>query len=298
MALLRSYLFAPGSDEKLLRKAFEAGADAVVLDLEDAVPVAEKARARALVAKAVEGRPPGGPPVYVRVNGVESDLWREDVEAVVGPALAGVRLPKAEASDQVRRLDEALSRAEERSGTPVGSVAVTCTIETAKGALAARELAASPRVRNLSFGAADFARDVGADPGEDEAETLHARSALVLASRAAGIDPPIAPVHTRLSDDEGLRRTTEAARRLGYFGRSLIHPRQIAIVHDVFTPRAEQVARAVELIEAYDRALARGSGGAVTTGGCFVDLAVVRRARAIVELARSLGSRPRKGTNA
>jgi citrate lyase subunit beta/citryl-CoA lyase len=288
MALLRSYLFAPGHDEKLLGKVFVAGADAVVLDLEDAVPPAEKARARERVRRALGGRAPGSrPPAWVRINALDSEHWREDVDAAVGPALAGVRVPKVESVAALRLLDEALARAEAARGLRGGSVAVACTIESAAGVLAARELAGAPRVRHLTFGAADFAADVGADPGPPELETLAVRSHLVIASRAAGIDPPVAPVFTRLDDEEGLRRSTEAARRLGFFGRSVIHPRQIAVVHEVFTPRPEEVRRAEELVKALE------SGGGATTApdGHFVDAAVARRARAILELARSLADR-------
>jgi len=287
--LLRSYLFAPGNDEALLAKVFAAGADAVVLDLEDAVPPAEKPRARELVRQALAGRAPGARPVaLVRINGVETPHWREDVNAVVGPALAGVRVPKAESAGQLRQVDEALTGAEQDRGLPGASIAVACTIETAAGVLAARELAGSPRVRHLTFGAADFAADVGAEPGADERETLYARSHLVAASRAAGIDPPVASVFTRLDDEDGLRASTEAAKRLGFFGRSLIHPKQIAVIHEVFTPRPEEVRRAEELVRALEAAAAAGSGAVVTKDGQFVDAAVVRRARALLDLARSL----------
>jgi len=292
MALLRSYLFAPGNDEKLLDKVFAAGADAVVLDLEDAVPPAEKARARELVRRALTGRAPGSrPEAWVRINALESQEWREDVEAAVGPALTGVRVPKADSAAGLGLLAEALAQAEAKRGLPAGSVAVACTIESAAGVLAARELAGGPRVRHLTFGAADYAADVGADPGPLELETLAVRSHLVTASRAAGIDPPVASVFTRLDDEEGLRRGTEAARRLGFFGRSVIHPRQIAVVHEVFTPRPEEVRRAEELVKTFEAGTAAGSGALATPNGRFVDAAVARRARAILELARSLAER-------
>lgn len=289
MALFRSYLFAPGNSEKLLQKVFTAGADAVVLDLEDAVPPAEKLHARRMVAALLERRHASASlPVYVRVNGMETGLWREDLAAIVSPGLRGVRLPKAESAADVGRFVDALQEEESRKGLAPGAIEVVCTIETARGVCAARELAACPRVANLTFGAADFAQDAGVDPGEEETETLVARSQLVLASRAAGIDPPVASVFTRVHDDEGLRRSTQAARRLGFFGRSVIHPRQLPVVHEVFTPAAEEVARAREIVEVFEAALARGSGSALTGDGRFVDVAVARRARALLALAQSL----------
>lgn len=290
MTLARSYLFTPGDNETLLRKVFDAGADAVVLDLEDAVPPSEKAAARALVARVVAQRPSRrGPALWVRINGCEGDLWREDLAAVVGPALTGLRLPKVESVAAARRVDETLGRAEETAGLPPGRIALALTLETARGVLAAAELAACPRVRHLTFGAADFTQDIGAEPGEDEAETLVARSLIVLAARAAGIDPPVAPAYTRLQDDVGLARSSRSARRLGFFGRSCIHPRQIPIVHEAFTPRPEDLTRAREIVEAYAHARASGSGALMLPDGQFIDLPVVRRAQALLDLANALG---------
>lgn len=287
MALLRSYLYAPGNDERLLGKVFTAGADAVVLDLEDAVPAGEKERARRLVGAAVRERPLGGrPALFVRINASTGPEWRADLAAVLGPAVAGIRLPKVESPDAVWRADAELTRLERRLGLRAGSVELSCTIESARGALQAAAIAAAaPRVRNLGFGAADFTQDIGAEPDDAESETLHARSLLVLASRAAGLDPPVASVHRKLADEDGLRRSSEAARRLGFFGRSCIHPRQLAIVHAAFAPRAEETARARALVDAYASAVAGGRGALLLDDGQFVDAAVVRRAEKLLELA-------------
>ncbi|MGE0453149.1 MAG: CoA ester lyase [Vicinamibacteria bacterium] len=287
MALLRSYLFAPGHDDKLLARVWQAGADAVVLDLEDAVPESEKPAARrkvetALAAFALAARAR----TLVRINPLEGPHWRADLEAVTRPGLYAVRVAKAESPDAVRSLDAALTRLERDRGLALGAIEVALTIESARGLRAAEAMAtASPRVRNLCFGATDFAADLGLEPGDDEAETLLARSELVLVSRAAQLDPPIASVHRRVEDDEGLRRTTQAARRLGFLGRSCVHPRQLAIVHAAFTPSAEELSRARALVETYERARAAGSGAALAAGGELVDPAVVRRAQKILELA-------------
>ena len=291
-ALARSYLFAPGNDEKLLSKVFEAGADAVVLDLEDAVPAGEKGRAREGVRRALDRRrPAGGPAIWVRINGAADEQWREDLAAVVGPGLTGLRVPKVDSVAFAQTVDEALGRAEAAAGLGLGAIELALTLETARGVLAAAELAASPRVRHLVFGAADFAADVGAQPDQDETETLVARSLLVMASRASGIDPPVAAAYTRVQDDAGLARTSHAARRLGFFGRSCIHPRQIPIVHEAFTPRAEDVARARDIVRAAAEAAAEGSGAVTLPDGQFVDRAVVRRAEALLDLAAALSQR-------
>ncbi len=287
MRLCRSYLFAPGDNKRLLAKVFDAGADAVVLDLEDGVAADRKDAARELVHRALAQRPATGPPVWVRINDLRGDHWQDDVEAVlddpdVTRGLAGLRVPKAESRREIRRLDEALRLAEKAAGLEPERLKITCTIESAAGLLAARDLAGQPRVSHLAFGEADFAADVGAELDADSTVTLWARSSLVVTARAAGIAPPIAPVYTRLDDEDGLRRSTLEVRRLGFFGRSCIHPKQLAQVHQAFIPSAEQVAAARRILDAFERA---GGGAAVAEDGTFVDEAVARRARAVIELA-------------
>jgi citrate lyase subunit beta/citryl-CoA lyase len=287
-ALARSYLFAPGNQERLLRRVFAAGADAVVLDLEDAVPAAEKARARGLVEEAVGGRTgSSGAAVWVRINGLESEFWQQDL-AVVAPGLSGLRLPKAESVTDLGRLDVALTEAERRAGLEPGAIPLTLTIESARGLLAAPQLAALPRVDRLAFGAADFLADVGADPIVESRATLWARSYLVAVSRAAGLAPPIAPAWTGLEDDEGLRVSTLESRQLGFFGRSCIHPRQLSIVHEIFTPSAEEIEKARRLVAGHSAAERSGMGVSVAEDGQFVDAAVVRRARSLIDLVETL----------
>ncbi len=285
-SLTRSYLFAPGDKARLLAKVFDAGADAVVLDLEDAVTEDRKQVAREQVGTVLAGRDAGNLDAWVRINALCGDAWRADVEAVCSPAaivgLAGLRLPKAESPAELDELDEVLRRAEEVAGLEPGTLRLTCVVESAAGLLAARDLAAQARVSHLAFGEADFAADLGIEPGE---ATLWARSSLVVAARAADIAPPIAPVYTHLGDPEGLHASTLEARRLGFFGRSCIHPRQLAAVHEVFTPSADEVDRARQLVAAHD------GGAAVTADGRFVDAAIVRRARGTVELAAALEMR-------
>ena len=287
-ALARSYLFAPGGSERLLSKVFDLGADAVVLDLEDAVAPGEKQQARRLVSEVLMTRQrQAGRGVYVRINSVASGLWLEDIAAIIGPALTGIRLAKAESADEVCAVDEALSTAEAKAGIADGLLRIVPTIESAAGVLAAGEMARAPRVEALAFGNTDFLRDIGAEADPMETQTLCARSQLVLVSRAAGIKPPIASVHTQIKDLEGLRISSEAARRLGFFGRSCIHPAQIPVVNGVFTPTSSQVAEARAIIEAFDRAAATGSAAFALENGQFVDRAVVERARALVKLAES-----------
>ncbi len=262
----------------------------MVLDLEDAVAPAAKAAARETLRSNLEGLSPSGlPPIWVRINPVGSGMWRDDLAAVVGPWLAGIRIPKAQDPDAIERVAEFLALREETSGMASGSVALTLTIESAMGVERCGELARCDRVTHLCFGNIDFLADIGARDAEDGLAALYAHSRVVLASRVAGISPPIAPVQTRLDDEEALRATTERFRNLGFFGRSCIHPKQLPIIHDVFTPSAEEVAEAREIIAAYDKGLESASGSEVTSTGQFVDIAVVKRAQAVIELAKALG---------
>ena len=288
----RSYLFVPGNALKRLDKALRSGADAVVFDLEDAVPEKEKQNARAMVAEVLRRAvpSPGAPQMWVRLNGAERDFV-EDVRAVVCPVLHGVRLSKAERVEDVIAIDEELKRAETAMGRAQNSIAVALTIESALGLDQVRRLAAGPRVRHLCFGATDFARDLGIETGldEDEMELLLAKQGLVLASRLANIEPPVASAYTKLDDPDGLGRTTRLARRLGFFGRSCIHPNQLAVVHETFTPDREAVEKAEAIMVAWNEAIARGCAATTAPGGVFIDRAVMRRAEQVLLLAQAFG---------
>lgn len=270
----RSWLYVPGHVDRFLIAARETDADAVIIDLEDAVPAADKGRARAGVADAVAGFAGRGVSVWVRVNPVGSAWWTDDVAAASAAGVDGIRLPKVDAPEDVQVTAERL----DATGAS-GSLRIVAGIESAAGVAAAYEIAAaSDRVAALAFGAADFCADIGVD-GVWEA-TLLARSSLVLASRRAGIAPPVDSAYTLLEDADGLMTSTLAARSLGFFGRSAIHPRQVAIINRAYTPSVTEVERA--------RAIVTGAadGGAVRLpSGQFADAAILRRARQVVDLA-------------
>jgi len=259
----RSYLFAPGHKSELLAKVFMAGADVVVLDLEDAVPLPAKESARALVAKVLDTRP-----AYVRVNAPRTRECAADLDAVAGSA-AGIRIPKTESPLDVQWV------AERVPGTPL-----VCAIETARGVLAAQETACVASVRQLAIGGVDLRRDLAS--GRGELATLYARSHLVLASRAAGIEPPVDSVFPYLDDEEGLRQETLLAQSLGYFGKSAIHPRQLSVIHDVFTPSPEELRWAQAVVAAFEQS--EGSAARLEDGE-FVALPVADRARRLLQLA-------------
>jgi citrate lyase subunit beta/citryl-CoA lyase len=261
----RSYLYAPGHNAKLLDRVFDAGADAVVLDLEDAVPAGAKETARAMVAATLETQP-----AWVRVNAVGTGGCEADLDAVAGRAL-GIRLPKVESAEDAQWV------ADRVPGMPL-----ICAVESARGVLAAAEIASVDGVRHLSIGLIDLRRDL--DLGAGNLETLHIRSHLAIASRAAGIGPPIDTVYPHTDDLCALRSDAEFARSLGFFGKSVIHPRQLPVVHAVFTSTDEEVAWAHEVIDAFE-----GSGGEAVRlpTGEFVGAPVAARARRLLERARA-----------
>jgi citrate lyase subunit beta/citryl-CoA lyase len=256
----RSWLFAPGHDEKLLGRVFGAGADIVLLDLEDAVPHTYKDRARAMVASVAAERP-----CWVRVNPAQTEECERDIAALAA-SVSGFRIPKVESAADVAWVEERAP-----------GVAIDCTIESARGVLAAFDIASAPACTFLSYGGLDLAADLGIPGGEHE--TLFARSYLVIAARAAGKPPPSDGVYPMLKDDDGLRREAQAARRLGFFGKSAIHPRQVPIIHEVFTPSADEVTWATRVLAAFE-----ASAGAATRtqDGEFVDVPIAERARQIM----------------
>jgi citrate lyase subunit beta / citryl-CoA lyase len=260
--MYRSYLFAPGHNPKLLQRVFGAGADAVMLDLEDAVPPDDKAKARSMVREVLADHR-----AWVRVNPARSSACAADLDAVADRA-AGIRIPKVES------IEDVLWVAARTPGTPL-----MCAIETARGVLAAQQIASVAGVRHLSMGGVDLQRDLNA--GNDNLHTLYVRSHLVLCSRAAALDPPIDSVYPHIDDDAGLRDQAQFARSLGFFGKSAIHPRQLPILHEVFTPSQHEVEWAHEVVAAFDPA--RGAALRLPSGE-FVDLPVAQRARRLLDV--------------
>lgn len=273
-----SYLFVPGDAPDKLAKAGRTGAGALILDLEDAVAPSQKAVARENVAKAV-GDGSDRPQTWVRVN--QEPLLADDIAAVAGPGIAGIVLPKAE-PELLAAADSLLAEAERRLGLPDRTLAVIALVETARGVLSAATLASHPRVVRLGIGEADLIGELGLRPGPERAEMAPIRLDLVLASSAAGLAAPIGPVETALADLELLRATTTALLGLGFRARTALHPRQLPVINDVFTPSAAEVAKARRIVAALDAAEASGSGVAVDENQQFIDLAVVRSAREIL----------------
>ena len=265
----RSWLYVPGHRTDRLGKAVESGADAVVVDLEDAVPEEHKRTARLAAVDLLDRRPTAaGPAIWVRVNAPGSPHWNEDLAALQGAPAAGLRLPRSEDPELVR---ETASRA----GLPLQLL-----IETARGLCAVDALAlADPAVVGLGLGEADLAADLRvSDDGLD-----WARGRLVLACRAAGLNSPVQSVWTDVADLDGLRASSHRALACGFFGRSVVHPRQIQVVHEVFTPSATEIADAEQILRAAERARAVGESAVLDERGRFIDPAVVARAQVLLD---------------
>lgn len=272
---IRSYLYVPGDDLRKMEKALASDADAVVFDLEDAVAPERKEAARAAVAGLLSFVPPK--PCFVRINKPGSAYIEGDVNAIAGPHLAGLRLPKVESARMVLRVVELL----EAYGC--GAV-VQCLIESALGLELVFEIACShERVAGIGLGEADLSADLGVRSDEG---LLYARSRIVAASRAAGLPNPVQSVYTNVKDTDGLRRSTQKGKALGFMGRSAIHPAQVQIINEVFTPTGEEVAGARELLDALEAAAGNRTGALALPDGRFVDEAVVRSARSTLALVR------------
>ncbi|PZG08651.1 HpcH/HpaI aldolase/citrate lyase family protein [Nonomuraea aridisoli] len=281
---LRSLLFVPGTRIDWLAKARAAGADAAILDLEDAVPPAGKAAACARVAEAV-GRATDDMAVFVRINPLDGWAGAEELRAVAHPRLAGVILPKVNGPADVRLADRLLSWCERELGLPAGHIALVPLLESATALREAYTIArAAPRVAYIGAvtgKGGDVERAIGYRWSPEGTETLALRSRVLLDVRAAGVPCPVAGLWTSVADLDGLRAFAEQNRALGYEGMMAIHPSHVPVINEVFSPGAEELARCRRMIAAVEEAQARGAG-AITFEGDMVDEAMAARARAVL----------------
>lgn len=278
---LRSLLFAPGNHARRVEKALSLDADAVILDLEDAVAVSEKPATRAVVAAAL-GRPRRGL-LYVRVNAIDTEFCYGDLVAVVQAGLDGVILPKAESAAGIATIDWLMAQLERDRSLPHGTVDLIPIVETARGLRQIDAiLSAGHRVRRVAFGAGDFTLDLNTAWTRGETELAHARAMVVTASRAAGIDPPLDTVWADLTDAAGLEASARTALACGFQGKMCIHPDQVTVVNRVFTPSDAEIAAAERVCAAFERAEAEGNA-AIQVDGKFIDYPIVYRAQRVLQ---------------
>lgn len=294
LPLIRSKLFVPGARPELFAKALASDADAISIDLEDAVLESRKAEARAaltrfLCSSAATGH---GKIIIVRINGIGTAHFDSDIEASAWPATDVINLPMAESPEDVRKAAQALKRWEQARGItqPIGILA---NIESPRGLRRAAEIAAAdPRVVGLQLGFGDLLEPLGIDR-TNAAAVQHLQLAMRLAAGEACI-AALDSAYADIKDAEGYRREAEQARRLGYMGKTCIHPSQVALANDTFRPGEQEIARALRVVDAWEAAQNDGTG-ALVVDGQMIDIPFALRARAIVALARQMGIIPAAG---
>jgi citrate lyase subunit beta/citryl-CoA lyase len=281
----RSALFVPGDRPERIATALGSGAEAVVVDLEDAVAESVKDRARELAVRSLTGGHDAGARILVRCNGVRTPHFTADVAALrpLLGRLGAVVLPMVEGPSDVQTLDEELRALEQEVGLDSGATRIVPTVETAVAALDARHIAgASPRVLTLLFGSADLSHQLAVTPTAAGDELAVARSLVVLGAAAAGVAAPIDGPYLVLDDDPGLQTSTRRARDLGFGGKAVIHPAQLPTVTRLFRPTEEEMAWAREVDAAFTDAEARGRSSVRLPDGTFIDYPVAQRARALL----------------
>ncbi|HEX78163.1 MAG TPA: CoA ester lyase [Dehalococcoidia bacterium] len=280
-SILRTMLFIPANSWRMILRARDEMEDAVILDLEDAVPIGEKETARVLARDCIPLLKERAIDVFIRVNSLATGLTREDLNYVVVEGADGIVLPKSESKQDILALDEFLQDEERKKGLEPNSVAIMPLVETPRGVLNVRDIvSASPRVIAVGFGAGDFLRELGEGfaitrltPEEYFPMILYARSSISLAASAAGILPIDTPFFGLLTDTEGLIAESEKAKLLGFKGKMLIHPRHINPVNEIFSPSEADIDFARQMVQAYKEAEARGLGAA-SFGGRMIDYAM------------------------
>jgi citrate lyase subunit beta/citryl-CoA lyase len=291
MTVFRSFLFAPGNHPRRVEKALTLDADATILDLEDACPIAEKVATREVVVRAYQGarRCLG----YVRVNAMSTEWGYGDIVAVVQRGVDGIILPKLETVDEIRACDWLVSNLERERGLPQGGIDIIPIIETAKGIANMRAIcAAGTRIKRVAFGAGDFTLDMNMTWTRSEAELLPYRSECVLASRAGGIEPPLDTVWVDIKDTEGFRQSVQTIKGLGFQGKMCIYPDQVPVVNEMLSPTEAEVAWSRKAVAAFAEAEKAGSAS-IQVDGKFIDYPIVYRAERVIAMAKKIAEKAR-----
>ena len=282
----RSYLFAPGNHERRVEKALGLGADVVILDLEDAVAISEKKSTRELINKTLEQ--PRNCAVFVRVNAYDTEFCYGDICSIVSENLDGIVLPKLESSEDLRSIDWLLGNLEQERGLPNGSIDLMPIIETAVGLVNIREIArADTRVKRLAFGGGDYTRDLGMEWTLKEDELLPVRSEMVLASRFGQLEPPVDTVFIHIKEHDAFRSSCSNILGLGFQGKMCIHPDQVPVTNETFTPDPEEVKWSQRVIDEFAKAEKAGIAS-IQIDGYFVDYPIVEKAQRTVDIANLL----------
>jgi len=287
-SLYRTLLFVPGNNPGQLVKAEIYGADSVIFDLEDAVSVHEKDAARDLVRHYLLAMRPDNCRVGIRINAQDTPYYEEDVRAMVPLKPDFLRLPKSETAENMQKLDELITECEKKAGIEVGSIKIIATIETALGVYNAYQIAkGSPRVIAIGLGAEDFRTDMKMTRSDDGQEILFARNLISLSAHAAGV-MPLDYVYSNFMNAEGFTADVKFGKMLGFTGKSVIHPSQVPLVHEVYNPTDKEIEHAKRVVAAYEEAMAKNAG-VVALDGKMIDMPIVTRAKNTLEYAKASG---------
>ena len=287
----RTLLFVPAQRESMVEKARQIPADVICLDLEDAVPPAEKPTARDRMRASIEALHAAGRTVHVRVNHLETGLTKADLAAAIGPGLSGLLFPKVQGAAQIRELDVMIREQELHNGVRPGTLALIPMIESARALLRCEEIAlASTRIAALALGGEDYAADLGVARTAAAHELEYARRVIIHCAAAYGLTP-LDGIYTSLHDEAGLVTDARYVRSIGMKGKYVIHPEQVEPVNRVFSPTEEELAAARRIVNAYDEAMGRGLG-VIDVDGQMVDVPVANRARDLLAYAEAIGIAP------
>lgn len=285
--LRRTMMFVPASNAGMLRDAYIYGADSIMFDLEDSISLKEKDTSRFLVYQAVKTIDYGEIETVVRINALDAG-GRDDVEAMVRAGIDVIRLPKTETAQDILDVEEVIEEVERKSGRKIGSTKMMAAIEGAEGVLNAPEIAlSSKRLIGIALGAEDYVTNMHTKRSADGQELFFARSMILHAARQAGI-AAIDTVYSDVNNEEGLRHEVETIKQLGFDGKSVINPRQIPIVNQVFTPTQKEIDNAIDVIRAIKEAEEKGSG-VIALNGKMIDKPIVERAERVMNLAYATG---------
>lgn len=286
-SLYRTMLFVPGNNPKKIVGAEVYGADCIIYDLEDSVSVFEKDSARILVKYALRYNRPECR-IGIRINQSDTPYYKEDVECMVPLKPDFLRLPKAECAEDIINLDRLITKTEKEFGIPEGTVKIVASIENALGVMNSYKIAsASKRMLAIGLGSEDFRTDMGMQRSESAEEILFARNLIALHAHAANIKA-MDYVYSNFKNEEGFRADTLLGKKLGYTGKSVVHPSQVSIVHEIYTPSEEEIDNAKAIFAAYEDALKCGSG-VTSLNGKMIDKPMVTRAMAVLSSAKAAG---------
>ena len=284
----RSMLFLPGNNPNMLINGNCLGADAVIFDLEDAVSPSEKDAARILVRNTMRYMDFRGCEIIVRINSIDTPYWKQDIDQILPQQPSLILLPKTGSAADILEADAYISQAEEKLGMPLNTVGLMPLIETAMGVENAFQIAsATKRVKALFLGAEDLTADLQCKRTKEGREIEYARTRLVVAARAAGVDVYDTPF-TDVNDDEGIVADAELAKALGFSGKASISPRHVDVINSVFSPTEKEIDYAYEVMEAIELAKHQGKG-AIALHGKMIDAPIVARAQRTIDMAKALG---------